>query len=291
MGNRKKRIKPARKKEIAIEIQSQFSFSERRVCRLLKINRTFKRYIRKIRLQDPEILAKLEKFAEQYRRFGYKRLHILLRREGFCLNHKRTYRLYKEAGLSLRKKKRKLPMEKRCKPLSVKNVNERWSLDFVSDMLKSGKRIRILTMIDEATRECINLEADTCLTGERVVMALNKSAFFRGLPEEILTDNGPEFTSLALSQWCYENQVKHLFIEPGKPIQNAYIESFNGKFREECLNAHWFKNLQETRMLLENWRWEYNHFRPHSSLGNLTPCEYAEQAKQTDKANYLRLAL
>lgn len=240
------------------------------------MNRTFKRYQSLKPQQDEAILKRLRELATRWKRFGYRRLHILLRREGYAINHKRTYRIYKEAGLALRKRKKKCPTEKRGRPDAVIAPNTRWSLDFVSDAMANGRRIRILTVIDEATRECLALEVDTSISGQRVAAVLNRIAFFRGFPREILTDNGPEFTSMALSEWTYEKKITHLFIELGKPVQNAYIESFNGKFREECLSTHWFKSLYEARELIEAWRSEYNNFRPHSALGNLTPVEYAK---------------
>jgi putative transposase len=230
-------------------------------------------------MKDPlneAILERLAELASRWKRFGYRRLHILLCREGKTVNHKRVYRLYKQAGLSLRKRKKKCPSEKRGRPETAVLVpNLRWSMDFVSDVTATGQRFRTLTVIDEATRECLALEVDTSLTGKRVISVLNRLSLFRGYPGEVLTDNGSEFTSNALSEWAYDKKVDHLFIDPGKPIQNAYIESFNGKFRDECLNEHWFKNLTEAREIIEQWRLEYNHARPHSSLGNLTPAEYA----------------
>jgi len=291
MGCRKKRIEPARKKEIAVELQDELRLSERHVCRLLHINRTFKRYQPVKSEQDGVIAKRLGELAARWKRFGYKRLHVLLRREGFMINHKRTYRIYKEAGLALRKRKKKCPTEKRGKPDAVITPNTRWSLDFVSDIITNGQRIRVLTVIDEATRECLALEADTSLSGKRVAAVLNRIALFRGFPKEILTDNGPEFTSMTISEWSYDKKVTHLFIEPGKPIQNAFIESFNGKFREECLDTHWFKNLCEARDLIEAWRSEYNNFRPHSALGNLTPVEYAEILDQNPERDLSGLTL
>jgi len=291
VGSPKKRIRPARKKEIANELQEELNLSERRVCRLLDINRTFKRYHSSKVEQDAAITTRLSELATQHRRYGYKRLHILLRREGFAINHKKTYRLYTEAGLCIRKRKKKCPSEKRGKPAIVKSINVRWSFDFVSDTLANGRKFRVLTLIDEATRECLALEVDTSLTGTRVVNVLNRIAFFRGLPEEILTDNGPEFTSCALSEWAYDKSIHHIFIDPGKPVQNAYIESFNGKFREECLDSHWFKSLSDARMIIESWRIDYNTNRPHSSLGGLTPSEYALKISQQDSVNQTGLTL
>jgi len=259
------------------------------VCRLLSINRTFKRYKPKLNDENEAIKKRLGELAVRWKRFGYKRLHILLRREGYLVNHKRTYRLYKEAELTLRKRKKKSPAEKRGKPEMANSPNSRWSLDFVSDSTAAGRRFRVLTVIDEVTRECLALEVDTSLTGHRVVNVLNRIAVFRGYPKEILTDNGPEFTSVAVSNWAFDKGIKHIFIEPGKPIQNAYIESFNGKFREECLSENWFKNLYEARETTAKWRNDYNHIRPHSSLGNLTPSEFARKLELENTQNSARL--
>lgn len=199
----------------------------------------------------------------------------MLRREGVCINHKKTYRLYKVAGLALRKRSKK-KYEKRGMPeRAATTANTRWSLDFVTDRARYGSNIRILTVIDEVTRECLALEVDSSLTGRRVTAVLNQIAIFRGFPKEILTDNGPEFTSNAMNIWAYDRKVEHIFIDPGKPMQNGFIESFNGKLRAECLDQHWFRNLSEAREILEAWRVEYNRVRPHSALNNLTPEEYA----------------
>ena len=200
----------------------------------------------------------------------------MLRREGFCFNHKKTYRLYKKAGLTLKNRNKKKKYEKRGMPeRAVMEINARWSMDFVSDRTRSGSCIRILTVMDEATRECLALETDSSLTGKRVTTVLSRITLFRGLPKEILTDNGSEFTGNAMSAWSYDHKVEHIFTDPGKPMQNGYIESFNGKLRTECLNQNWFKNLSEAKDIIEDWRLEYNRVRPHSSLDNLTPEEYA----------------
>ena len=200
----------------------------------------------------------------------------MLKREGLVINHKRTERLYREEGLSLKVRKRKkrtavtrVELPKASKP------NQRWSMDFVQDQLADGRRFRTLTIVDAFTRECPALEVDTSIGGKRVARVLDKLAFLRGLPEVITVDNGPEFTSNALDAWAYSNNVKMDFIRPGKPVENAFIESFNGKFRDECLNENWFGSLQEAREVIEAWRIDYNRHRPHSSLNDMTPWEYA----------------
>jgi putative transposase len=193
-------------------------------------------------------------------------------------NHKRTERLYREEGLSLRLKKRK----KRIAQLRVvmpqaERPNQRWSMDFVSDGLDNGRRFRVLTVVDDFTRECLTLEVDTSLNGRRVAQTLDRIAVFRDLPESITVDNGPEFSGKVLDEWAYQNKVQLNFIRPGKPVENAYIESFNGKLRDECLNEHRFLSLQEARRIIEAWRQDYNNVRPHRSLNDLTPAEFVQK--------------
>ena len=192
-------------------------------------------------------------------------------------NHKRIERIYREEGLQVRSRKRK----RTCKSIRIRTVevptrpNERWSMDFVHDWLAFGRRIRCLTIVDDFTRECLHIEVAPSMSGERVARVLDYLAFTRGLPEEIVVDNGAEFSSLVMDRWAHEKGVNLHFIEPGKPVQNAYIESFNGKFRDECLNEHWFTDLSDAKRLIEAWRIDYNTFRPHSSLGDLTPEKFA----------------
>lgn len=204
----------------------------------------------------------------------------MLKREGLFINHKRVYRIYKENGLSIRKRSKKKAYEKRGMPSREGLIpNQRWSFDFVADRTAYGQKFRILTVMDEATRECLALEVDTSLTGQRVTTVLNRIAIFRGYPQEILTDNGSEFTSVAMNLFSEEKHIEHIFTDPGRPMQNGYIESFNGKLRDECLNQHWFKSLAEAKEIIQRWRQEYNNLRPHSSLNNLTPHEYAISLK------------
>lgn len=251
--------------------------SERRACRLVSLWRSTHQY-KSRRPEAPELRARLRTLAEKRRRFGYRRIHVLLRREGFKVNHKRVYRLYREENLSLRRKKRKrIPASLRVVLPGPDRPNQRWSMDFVSDALASGRKFRSLTIVDDFTRECPAIEVDTSLCGLRVARVLDRLALERGLPEAIVVDNGPEFAGKALDAWAYRNGVKLAFIRPGKPVENAYIESFNGKFRDECLNEHWFLNLREAQEKIEVWREDYNRCRPHSSIGNLTPEEFARQ--------------
>lgn len=207
-------------------------------------------------------------------------MHILLRREGFVINHKRTERIYKEEGLNLRKKRRrkKTVSESRIEIPRASKPDEKWAMDFVADSLYNGRRLRMLTVIDEYTRECPAIEVDTSLGGYRVTQVLDRVALNRGLPESIVVDNGPEFISRALDAWAYRRGVKLHFIRPGKPTDNCFIESFNGTFRDECLNDNWFLNMKDARNIIEKWRVEYNRERPHSSIGRITPEEFALQA-------------
>jgi len=206
-------------------------------------------------------------------------LHVLLQREGWVCNHKRVYRVYRQEQLAVRRRKRRkfvatarvlLPMPTR--------TNERWSMDFMSDTLATGRTFRTLNIVDDASRECLAIEVDHGLASLRVIRVLEQLAETRGLPRQIVVDNGPEFTSTALDTWAYTHRVALHFIRPGKPVDNAYIESFNGKFRDECLNANWFLALDDARRKIETWRHDYNTVRPHSALGNRTPAEYANGA-------------
>jgi putative transposase len=199
------------------------------------------------------------------------------------VNHKRVYRLYREEGLTVRRRGRKRVAREARLPLPVPTgPNELWSLDFVSDALAWGRRIRLLCVIDAFTRESLAIEADTSLPAWRVAQVLDRLIVERGQgPAEIVMDNGPELTSRVLDQWAYERGVKLRFIEPGKPVQNAFIESFNGRFRDECLNEHWFLTLADAQRITEEWRVDYNRNRPHTSLGNLTPLEFSRLLEDT----------
>lgn len=228
----------------------------------------------------------MRELAEQRRRFGCPRLHVLLKREDLVQNHKRTERIYREEGLSLRLRKRKRrPSVLRVKMPKAQRPGQRWSMDFVSDQLWQGRRFRALTIVDDYSRECPAIEVDTSLGGERVTRVLDRLADDRGAPQVITVDNGPEFAGQALDQWAFERGVKLNFIRPGKPVENAYIESFNGRLRDECLNDNWFGSLQEARQLIEEWRRDYNEKRPHSSLGNLSPLEFVRQIRENSPAD------
>ena len=228
---------------------------------------------------DDHIRKRLRELAEQRKRFGSPRLHIMLKREGLVVNHKKTERLYREEGLALRRKrKRKGAAGIRVVMAPPQRINERWSMDFVTDNTVTNRRFRALTIVDDYSRECPAIEVDTSLGGRRVVSVLDRLSETRGLPEVITIDNGPEFAGKALDEWAYRKGVKLNFIRPGKPIENAFVESFNGRFRDECLNTNWFLSVKHAREVIEEWRRDYNEVRPHSSLKGITPREYAEAA-------------
>ena len=250
--------------------------SERRACALVGLARTTLRRVIEENPTTASLRGRITELAHERRRFGYRRIHDLLRREGVHTNHKRVYRLYREAGLTVRKRRRrKLVMLDRQALHVPAGPNEIWSMDFVMDALASGRRIKCLTIVDDFTRECLDIAVDHGISGGYVARVLDAIAQFRGLPRAIRTDQGPEFTSRALDRWAYQRGVDLKLIAAGKPTQNAYIESFNGKFRDECLNDHYFYNLAHARAIIAAWRLDYNETRPHSSLGRRPPAEFA----------------
>ncbi|MFH6906725.1 IS3 family transposase [Vibrio fluvialis] len=257
-------------------IQKSTQLSERRACLLVGIQRASLRYQPQANREDDKLQARIKELALERRRFGYRRIHRLLRREGFDVNHKRVYRLYCELGLMVSKRRRRKSQCVEREPLLLPSVpNHTWSMDFVMDALSNGRRIKCLTIVDDYTKECLDIPVATGISGDEVVITLESIAAFRGYPASIRTDQGPEFTGKALDQWAYQHGVILKVIQAGKPTQNAYIESFNGKFRDECLNEHWFRDLSHARDLISLWRMDYNENRPHSALGYLTPSEFA----------------
>jgi len=270
-------VKPAAQRAAARHVQASRPCSERRACGLIRIGRSTLRYVGHGR-DDAPVRARLRELAAEKRRYGYRRLHVLLRREGVLVNHKCVERIYREEGLSLRRKKRKRACSIARTPAPrPQRPDEVWSLDFVHDQLCWGRRLRTLNVLDVCTREALAIEVDTSLSGARVARVLERIIGERGqAPRTIVMDNGPELTSKALDQWAYLRGVDLHFIEPGKPVQNCFVESFNDKFRDECLNEHWFLSLYDAREKIEAWRVEYNRERPHSSLGNRTPEEFRQ---------------
>ena len=249
--------------------------SERRVCGLLAVAVSSFRY-QSLRSDEP-LRSRVVELAREKPRYGYRRLHVLLGRSGERVNHKRLYRVYREAGLAIRRKKRKHCV-RQGQPLGVRtSANQEWALDFVHDAVAGGRAIRVLSVLDACTRECLALEADTSFASRRVTRVLEEIAAERGAPQAIRCDNGPELTSRHFLAWCVERKIELRHIQPGKPVQNAQVESFHGHMREECLRVSWFENLFDARRKIAAWRTEYNEQRPHSSLGYRTPQEFATE--------------
>jgi putative transposase len=228
---------------------------------------------------------RLKDLAASRVRYGYRRLHVLLEREGWEINHKRVYRIYKQEGLMVRTKRprRRVSAKNRDDRAVAVSANESWSMDFMSDQLSDGRWIRVLTIVDNFTRESLAAEVESGFTGHAVTAVLARIARQRGCPKTVRVDNGPEFTSVALDQWAYLNKVTLDFSRPGKPTDNAFIESFNGRLRAECLNQHWFTSLSDAKETIEAWRVDYNEARPHGSLGYLAPSEFAKRSRATKR--------
>jgi putative transposase len=256
------------------KVMERHGLSQRHVCRLVNMDRSTLRYQGK-RPDDSALRQRLRELAAERRRFGYRRLGWMLAREGHAMNHKRLYRLYREERRMVRRRgRRKRALGTRAPILLPHAINQRWSLDFVSDTLSDGRRFRILCVVDDFSRECLATVVDTSLSGVRVVRELERLGIERAMPQVVVSDNGTELTSGAVLRWTTGRLAWH-YIEPGKPVQNAFVESFNGRLRDECLNEHVFLSLAEARQIIESWRYDYNHLRPHGSLGALTPNEFA----------------
>ena len=265
------------------------SYSQRRACALVGMHARTYRYA-STRSDDAEVRRRLRELANERRRFGYRRLHILLRREGVELNHKKLFRLYREERLTVRRRGgRKRALGTRAPMAIPQGKNQRWSLDFVSDALLDSRRFRILAVVDDFTRECLTLIVDSSLSGLRVVRELDRLAELCCLPLMIVSDNGTELTSHAILRWQEEHGVDWHYIAPGKPQQNGFAESFIGRLRDECLNEHLFDSLKEARHIIEAWRIDYNTGRPHTSLSGLTPIEFARRSEMDQNLNRLSL--
>lgn len=264
-----------------MHLRDSFRVGERRACTVLLFARSSNGYKEKKDKQEA-LRMKIRDIASTRIRYGYRRIYILLRREGWKVNHKRVHRLYHLEGLNLRvqdRKKRIRILQRPDVPRATR-VNESWSMDFVSDALYNRRRFRALTIVDNFSRECLAIEVDQGIRGERVVEVLEYLKMVRGLPDTICVDNGSEFVSRSMDKWAYDNGVKLSFSRPGKPVDNAFIESFNGSFRDECLSVNWFLSIEDARCKIEAWRKDYNEFRPHSSIENMTPNEFAEQSRR-----------
>jgi putative transposase len=252
-----------------------FGISERRACGLIGVWRSSCRY-RKKPDRNQELRRQLVQLAQERPRFGYRRLGVLLAREGHPVNHKRLFRVYREEGLSVKRIRRKKLVRTGVNQPALAAPNEEWSLDFVSDALATGRALRVLSVIDSFTRECLAIEPDTSLASQRVTRVLDEVIARRGSPKALRLDNGPELTSRHFLSWCIERKIVTNYIQPGKPMQNGHVESFNGRLRDECLNVNWFRNLFDARRKISLWRHDYNAQRPHSSLAYRTPEEFAQ---------------
>jgi putative transposase len=267
-------VTPQGQREAVAYVSSAHHISERRACRVLGVERSLARYSF-TRPPDTALRERLKALAAERRRFGYRRLAIFLRREGFTCNIKKVRRIYREEKLMVKRRKgRKKATGTRAPLPKPDSINQVWSLDFMSDALTDGRRFRVFGVMDQCSRECLVIAADTSMPGLRVVRELDVLVQMRGKPKVIVSDNGPELTSRAVLIWAAQNDIDWHYIQPGKPQQNGYTESLNDKIRDECLNEHWFSSPAEARAIIEAWRQDYNHIRPHSSLGYLTPMEF-----------------
>nr|WP_085963583.1 IS3 family transposase [Burkholderia gladioli] len=274
----KKVARPALRRDVVAYVVSHYGLTMRRACRLLKQPRSVQ-YYRSVKDPRPELRSRMREIAYTRVRYGYRRVHVLLRREGWQLGRNQAYRLYCEEQLQLRSKlpkRRKMVVTRMAKIVPVK-PNDAWSMDFVADQLADGSKFRTLTVVDVFTKEALAIEVGQRLKGEHVVSALNRIVARRGAPRHVFVDNGSEFSGRLLDMWAYHHQAKIDFSRPGKPTDNCHIETFNGSFRDECLNLHWFETLGEAKAIIEAWRRDYNENRPHSALKDLAPAEFARQ--------------
>jgi putative transposase len=254
--------------------------SARRACRLLGLSRSRWHY-RSHRGDDGELRERLRQLAAQRPRWGYQQLHILLRREGRVVNHKKVLRLYREEGLAVLRRRRKKRVAMQRVPLPVpRERTDRWSMDFIHDQLADGRPFRCFTVVDDFTRECVAIAVGHSLPGWRVGQILDEAIAERGRPRSIVCDNGPEFAGKALDLWAHQRRIALQFIRPGKPTENAFIESFNGKFRDECLSVNWFATLADAQLQIDDWRRDFNELRPHRGLRRLTPAEFVREHDQ-----------
>lgn len=276
-------VSPKTKRSCAESLKKDYHFSQRRAFKLVNLHRSVGRYVAKRRECEKE-RERIKEIALERPRFGYRRIHVILKKDGIKMNHKKVYRLYKEMGLKVRKRgARKRAIGQRQLKVKATGINQIWSLDFMSDRLVDGRKIRLLNIIDEFSRESLKVVVDTSLSGVRVARELQELIGDKGKPEQIRSDNGTEFTSIAILKWAEEASVKWHYIEPGKPMQNGFVESYNGKVRDEFLNQHLFLSLKEAKDLAESWRKDYNEQRPHSALNGLSPNEFKRAFEEKNK--------
>ncbi|TWT17273.1 IS3 family transposase [Luteimonas marina] len=283
----KKALRPAQRKALVGHLIDRYRVGVRRACHVVKQSRAAW-YYKPREKDDGPLLRRIEEIAATRVRYGFWRIFVLLRREGWTDNHKRVYRLYCQAGLNLRRKRprrRKAAAHRMERPV-LTAPNQCWSMDFVADALFDGRRFRSLTIVDNFTKMSLAIEVDQKLKGEDVVATLERLRNEIGVPERIQADNGSEFISIAMDRWAYDHGVTMDFSRPGKPTDNPFIESFNGSFRDECLNIHWFLSLEDARRKIESWRLDYNHFRTHSSLGDIPPAEFAARFSPSTAAEF-----
>lgn len=274
-------VGPQAKREVVKHLCEVKNIQPHRACQLVGLRSSTYYYKSYSNRDDTKLRAKLIELSQVRVRWGLPRLFVLVRREGFMDNYKRVRRIYNEAGLQIQKRrKKKARGHLRLVLPEPQKPNHIWSMDFVSDSLSDSRRFRSFTIVDDYTRECVAIETDRSLTSQKLISIFNRLKITRGLPEMIICDNGPEFISQNLDIWAYQNKVQLKFIQPGKPVQNAYIESFNGRLRDECLNQHWFINLDHAKEEIEEWRVDYNQNRPHRSLNMKTPNQFALEYKQ-----------
>lgn len=282
-------VKPAARRMIVNYFKESYQMSERQACRLISLSLNSSRYQAKSKASDELAKLQLVSLAKTNIRYGYRRLRVCLASVGFIMNHKKVYRLYKEADLVLSRKKSKKLKQQRKVPMKAANYfNECWSIDFISDKLTDYRKLRCLNVIDNYSRFSISLEVANSMPTIKVIAILKKAISKYGKPESLILDNGPEFTSKLFQAWAASIQMNLHFIDPGKPTQNAYVESFNGKFRDECLNQYWFSSIKEAQIIITNWQNHYNNKRPHSSLGYLPPKEFIK--KNSCNNSSLRIA-
>jgi putative transposase len=269
----------AARREVVWQLQG-LGLSERQAFRLVGMSASTLRYQPRDD-GNAGLRERLRQLAGQHRRHGYRMLHNRLRHEGWAVNVKRTYRVYREEGLMVRKRRRKkLPVPERQPLVRPMQPNEVWSMDFVFDELANSRRVKTLTVVDDCSKEAVQIAVDTSMPALYVTRVLDQSKAERGLPKVIRTDNGPEFAGRTMQTWAANNGIELRFIQPGKPMQNAYIESFNSRLRDECLSQHWFASLSHMRSVIDNWREDYNHHRPHSTLGYVPPAVFAARRRQ-----------
>lgn len=277
-------VAPAAKREAVAHLRKTHQVSERRACTVLGVDRSSMRY-RSVRPDDSDLRKAMKAVADERRRFGYRRVHVMLERQGWHVNQKKIRRLYREEKLQVKRRGgRKRALGTRRPMLVPGRPNERWSLDFVSDAFTDGRRFRVLAIVDDFSRECLGLVANTSLSGIRVTRELSAIIARRGRPKTVVSDNGTELTSMAVLRWCQETGVAWHYIAPGKPTQNAFAERFIGSFRDELLNGTLFTTLAEAKAHITTWKEDYNRNRPHSSLGNITPHEFAAKTALENEA-------